>query len=429
MADESAPVSAREAVEKKERLLQNLFGSDDEDDAPTREGGNASDGEDDDAADRAAVMRAREARKKRARGGGKTRGGGKGSGGAEPDFDAIQNEEYVAPRTAEDDAFIDDAGVNVKDDWAKMSDDEDGGGRYASEAEESDDELEKLFAPGGKGKRRRKDEEMARMEVLDFLSKMEIAVEEDARAYAAGKPAVKKLKLLPEVEKKLQHVELHEAFLRQGLLNVLNAWLSLLPDGNLPNLTIRTSLLRLIEQLPVSTESHDRKEELKRSGLGRIILFLSNLPEETAKNRAVCKKLVEKWSRPVYALSSHYGDIHVGRQTVDDDRDRRPKKTKASAVDQSADVGGKTEAAGAAEPKYGEPGYRHHAIVPERSTTMYVKQPRLEIDPSEIKARTQTAEQRRVRQLVGKVSKAKAKKSGQAYTPSVEGRGLVGFQG
>ena len=129
-----------------------------------------------------------------------------------------------------------------------MSDDEDGKRGYASEAEESDDELEKLFAPGGKGKRRRKDEEMARMEVLDFLSKMEIAVEEDARAYAAGKPAVKKLKLLPEVEKKLVMVELHEAFLRHGLLTVLRAWLDLLPDGNLPTITVRTRLIELIQQ-------------------------------------------------------------------------------------------------------------------------------------------------------------------------------------
>ena len=268
---------------------------------------------------------------------------------------------------------------------------------------------------------------MARMEVLDFLSKMEIAVEEDARAYAAGKPAVKKLKLLPEVEKKLVMVELHEAFLRHGLLTVLRAWLDLLPDGNLPNLTVRTSLIELIQQLPVSTDSHERKEELKRSGLGRNILFLTTLEEETPKNRARCKKLVEKWSRPVYELSSHYGDIHVGRETVDADERRRPKKSKASAVDHSTDVGGNVDG-GDDEPKYGERGYRHHAMVPERSSTQYVKQPRLEIDPSEVKARTQTASQQRVRQLVSKVTKNK-NKSGQAYTPSVEGRGLVGFQG
>ena len=435
--DASAPNADGDAT--KRAMMQSLFGSDDEDedddDVAARARARAKGGDDDDEDEEMAQIerlkaktkraKAREAAKKSTKGG--ASGKPSASRSRDVDFDAIQNEDYVAPRTAEDDAFIDDAGVAEEDKWANMSDDEDGKRGYASEAEESDDELEKLFAPGGKGKRRRKDEEMARMEVLDFLSKMEIAVEEDARAYAAGKPAVKKLKLLPEVEKKLVMVELHEAFLRHGLLTVLRAWLDLLPDGNLPNLTVRTSLIELIQQLPVSTDSHERKEELKRSGLGRNILFLSTLEEETPKNRARCKKLVEKWSRPVYELSSHYGDIHVGRETVDADERRRPKKSKASAVDHSADVGGNVDG-GDDEPKYGERGYRHHAMVPERSSTQYIKQPRLEIDPSEIKARTQTASQQRVRQLVSKVTKNK-NKSGQAYTPSVEGRGLVGFQG
>ena len=424
----------RASDDAKKEVLANLFGSDDEDDDDANDAvrareGVADDDEDDDeddAALRRLKAKKQRGRKEKGRGKGGREGKSRGRDDGGVDFDAIQNEEYVAPRTAEDDAFIDDDGVADKDKWENMSDDEDGKVGYASEAEESDDELEKLFAPGGKGKRRKKSDETARMEVLDFLSKMEIAVEEDARAYAAGKPAVKKLKLLPEVERKLKMVELHEAFLRHGLLSVLRAWLDLLPDGNLPNLTIRTSLIKLIEQLPVSTDSHERKDELKRSGLGRNILFLSTLEEETPKNRTVCKKLVEKWSRPVYELSSHYGDIHVGRETVDTD-ERRPKKSKTSAVDHSADVGANADAP-SDEPKYGERGYRHHAMVPERSSTQYVKQPRLEIDPSEIKARTQTADQRRVRQLVGKVAKNKSK-GGQAYTPSVEGRGLVGFQG
>ena len=417
---------------KDKELMNRLFGDsdDDDDDGAGAGGANNDDDDDDDDDDDGIALKGRSKAASRAKAASKAkaaRGDPKTSkrGTKDVDFDAIQNEDYVAPRTAEDDAFIDDAGVAEEDKWANMSDDEDGKRTYASEAEESDDELGKLFAPGGKGKRRRKDEEIVRMEVLDFLSKMEIAVEEDLRAYDMGKPAVKKLKLLPEVERKLKMVELHEAFLRHGLLNVLRAWIDLLPDGNLANLTIRTSLIKLIEQLPVATDSHERKEELKRSGLGRIIMFLSTIDEETAQNRMICKKLVEKWSRPVYELSSHYGDIHVGREQVDAD-ERRVKKAKKRAVDATADVGGADAVNN--EPKYGERGYRHHAMVPERSSTQYVKQPRLEIDPNEIKARTQTADQRRVRQLVGKVAKNK-KQGGQAYVPSVEGRGLVGFQG
>ena len=49
------------------------------------------------------------------------------------------------------------------------------------------------------------------------------------------------------------------------------------------------------------------------------------------------------------------------------------------------------------------------------------------MDPGEVKSRGQSNEQRRIRKLVGKVSGLK-KKTGQAYQPSVEGRGLVGIQ-
>lgn len=116
--------------------------------------------------------------------------------------------------------FIDDDGVVDKDKWVNMLDDEDGKVGYASEAEESDDELEKLFASGGKGKCRKKSDEMVRMEVLDFLFKMEIVVEEDVWVYVVGKLVVKKLKFLSEVERKLKMVELYEVFLCYGFLSV-----------------------------------------------------------------------------------------------------------------------------------------------------------------------------------------------------------------
>ena len=79
-------------------------------------------------------------------------------------------------------------------------------------------------------------------------------------------------------------------------------------------------------------------------------------------------------------------------------------------------------------PKYGEGGYRHHAVVPEPEAMDYVKRPKLVIDPSDIKARTQNADQQRVKRLVGKVAKRKdSVKKSKACVPSVEGRGLVSY--
>jgi transcription factor SPN1 len=57
----------------------------------------------------------------------------------------------------------------------------------------------------------------------------------------------------------------------------------------------------------------------------------------------------------------------------------------------------------------------------------YVIQPKLLIDPCEIKARTQSADQQRVRKLVNKVAKKSGIKDGKAYLPSVEGRGMITY--
>ena len=80
-----------------------------------------------------------------------------------------------------------------------------------------------------------------------------------------------------------------------------------------------------------------------------------------------------------------------------------------------------------ARPRYGEAGYRYHAVVPEAEAMDYKVRPKLVHDPSEIKARTQNAQQQRVRKLVGKVAKNKGIKESKAYVPSVEGRGMVSY--
>lgn len=44
----------------------------------------------------------------------------------------------------------------------------------------------------------------------------------------------------------------------------------------------------------------DRKEQLKKSRLGNVVMFLYKLPDETAANRRMAKELVERWSRPIF---------------------------------------------------------------------------------------------------------------------------------
>lgn len=42
------------------------------------------------------------------------------------------------------------------------------------------------------------------------------------------------------------------------------------------------------------------KEQLKKSQLGRIVMFLSKLPDEIPANRRMARELVQRWSRPIF---------------------------------------------------------------------------------------------------------------------------------
>ena len=110
---------------------------------------------------------------------------------------------------------------------------------------------------------------------------------------------------------------------------------------------------------------------------------------------------------------------------MEEDRPKKKKRKNAVAGGTPAATEDHDLTAARDGPKYGESGYRYHAVVPEPESLDYKVRPKLTIDPTEIKARTQNADQQRVRKLVGKVAKKKGIRDAKAYLPSVEGRGMV----
>ncbi|XP_039036126.1 protein IWS1 homolog 1-like [Hibiscus syriacus] len=61
--------------------------------------------------------------------------------------------------------------------------------------------------------------------------------------------------------------------------------------------------------MPVDIREEDRREHLKRSGLGKVIMFLSKSDEEITVNRQLAKDLVETWSRTVFNKTSKYSEV------------------------------------------------------------------------------------------------------------------------
>lgn len=159
-------------------------------------------------------------------------------------------------------------------------------------------------------------DEQKRQMVRKILGDMFAAAAADIRDRAMGKPAVAKLRLLPEVQAAVSNNQLHE-FLLEGtmlgadstegsdtILKAFHEWLRPLPGTNLPALHLRENILQMIDRLNVSID------HLKSSNLGPILYALMSHPDETEKNKALLKKMIDGFSRKIYGRST---SIREGR--------------------------------------------------------------------------------------------------------------------
>jgi transcription factor SPN1 len=66
---------------------------------------------------------------------------------------------------------------------------------------------------------------------------------------------------------------------------------------------VRETVLRGLKLLPINTGFQNHVDMLKESRLGRHVMLLMKLPDETLANKKAAKELVEAWSRPIFADS------------------------------------------------------------------------------------------------------------------------------
>ncbi|XP_057831061.2 protein IWS1 homolog 1 isoform X1 [Cryptomeria japonica] len=339
-------------------------------------------------------------------------------------------DDQAGQRTIEDDAFIDDTGVDPHD--RILTDDS--FVHNAPQAEEGEEDA-KIKSKKKKKKGLERSPEETAMIIEQFLAKFEVAAEEDAEFNRQSRPAVNKLKMLPLLTEALSKKQLQQEFLDRGILSVLKNWLEPLPDGSLPNRNIRTAILKILTDLPVKIEQFDRRELLKKSGIGKSIMFLSKSNEEIPSNKKLAKDLVDKWIRPIFQKSTRYEDMRdFGEERVPYRRPppSRITEEKAMALRFEDDSDGFDFLGLPQKPKPGEKGYKAHAVAsrPEASRLDYVVRPQSKIDPEEIGARTKQRKQsERWIKLDKKLKNLKApkKKRLQAAKINVEGRGLVKY--
>ncbi|KAL0371938.1 UNVERIFIED_CONTAM: protein IWS11 [Sesamum calycinum] len=211
-------------------------------------------------------------------------------------------------RTLDDDNFMDDSDVDPDDSDADPDDSD------AEEGEE-DEAIKELFHMGKDKKKNEKSAAETALLVENVMAELKVVAEEDAELYRQGKPATNKM-------------QLHQEFLDHGGLTLLKNWLEPLPDGSLPDINIRTAVLKILNDFPIDLQHSDRRGLLKRSGLGKVIMFLSMSAEETTVNQKLAKELVDKWSQPIYDDNSTR--LEDMKNVEDEKIDRRPPDKKVT---------------------------------------------------------------------------------------------------
>ena len=126
----------------------------------------------------------------------------------------------------------------------------------------------------------------------------------EARNEKPPRPAMHKLRLLPEVTSLLNRnnrdVESAIVDPENNLLESVRFFLEPLSDGSLPAYNIQRELFAALAKLPVD------KEALISSGIGKVVLFYtkSKKPELSIKRQA--ERLLGDWTRPILKRSDDY---------------------------------------------------------------------------------------------------------------------------
>ena len=125
----------------------------------------------------------------------------------------------------------------------------------------------------------------------ELVGRLNSAYDEDQQARSLGLPALAKIKLLSILESSLVKQSWQEPFIDAGGLRVLALWLEPLADDTLPNLTLRSSLIGLLERLsPVISV-----DNLKEAKIGYVLNNLFHHPMEIPDLRRRQYALIAQW--------------------------------------------------------------------------------------------------------------------------------------
>eukprot|EP00933_Yihiella_yeosuensis_P039308 TRINITY_DN33295_c0_g2_i2.p1 TRINITY_DN33295_c0_g2~~TRINITY_DN33295_c0_g2_i2.p1 ORF type:complete len:349 (-),score=74.62 TRINITY_DN33295_c0_g2_i2:280-1326(-) len=129
-----------------------------------------------------------------------------------------------------------------------------------------------------------------------FVKEMIEVARLDLEDHENGIPMLHKMKMLPKAVEVMDNFTLAPVFVTYGGAHALGYWMKPLPNGELPNVHLRTRLLLCMERLPITKDALKGCTDAK---LGQIVAALQQHPKETVANRKVARQLVQKWLKQV----------------------------------------------------------------------------------------------------------------------------------
>ncbi|KAK2198207.1 bifunctional TFIIS-LEDGF domain superfamily/Transcription factor IIS [Babesia duncani] len=151
-----------------------------------------------------------------------------------------------------------------------------------------------------------------------IVERMIAAAAEDVECIKLGKPGLAKLKMLPVISEISKPAWRHWC-ITEGIAVALASWLTVLPDGSLPNLSVRSKVLQAAFQLPFQSN------DLRDNDLGRIIISLWKHPDECESNRVLIRSIIQKWVRPMLGLATNYMESQQDFSVMKAQEESQPK--------------------------------------------------------------------------------------------------------
>lgn len=258
-----------------------------------------------------------------------------------------------------------------------------------------------LKKPGAKRKRLAGDdlEQLQDERIARLREEMREAAMADGECIENGKPALNKVKMLPEVVNVLTKHSLADSILDGNLLESVRIWLEPLPDASLPSYEIQKELFNALDRLPIKTI------HLRESKLGQVVLFYQKSKRPHPQIKRLADKLVGDWTRPIMGRSDNYRDKRVATRTFDP----------------TADLGVRQKARGGLTPAEEAAIRRNRAAIPTARTETYSVAPMSNISASS--GARGSGDTQQLRRMKAKLMSSKGQSSRKSKV-SVEGRGL-----